>query len=77
MIQQAVHIPLGKIAVGSRCFGSRPVGQPYIKGFARAHSTDKRLEGFLGRGVGVEPVAIEQVYIFETHAAQALVERRQ
>ena len=74
LIYEQWHVALLEVLCGFAERFERPVGYSDVEGFALAHHVDQCLKGLFDRGVGVEAVRVEQVYVVEAHPFQALVE---
>ena len=76
LVDQAGNVPFFQVPVGESRGLRRVIGDPHIKGLAGPDDVHEGLHRLLQRSLGIEPVRVEQVHVFEVHPLQALVQAR-
>ena len=77
LVNQAGRAHLAQQCGSLTGFGCRVAGDAHVECLALLHGGGQCAHGFFQRGIGVEPVAIEDVHILKAHALETLVQAGQ
>ena len=76
LVDQARNIPVFQVLIGKGRGLRRVVGDARVQRLAGPDDIHEGLHRLLQRGLGVEPMGVEEVHVIEVHPFQALVQAR-